>query len=80
MTNPPIVPSEFCSGTLGPGVHVVHALVYTTYDSCGLKNVPRCGNPPKMSDLPPGTYHTQILLPGATSMPTPAPITVVITH
>ena len=78
--NSPIVPSDFCAGWMGPGVHVVHALVYTTYDRCGGKGVPRCGTRPKMSDLPPGRYHTQILLPEATSLPTPAPITVVITR
>jgi hypothetical protein len=77
-----VEPADLCSGTIGPGVHVVSATIATTYDSCGGGDgSPACGNPPRLTDLPAGRYLTQILLPrGRTALPMPAPFTVVISR
>jgi len=76
-----IVPADYCTSWMSPGIHVVSAVIRTSYDACGIVGSPRCGNPPRMSALPPGTYLTQILLPGARpALPTPAPLRIVITN
>ena len=81
VPNRPIEPADLCEGWMSPGVHVVHALVATTYEVCGAPGVPRCGNPPTLSDLPPGVYRTQILLPTSPmTIPAPAPLTVTLTR
>lgn len=74
------VSTVLCEGTISPGVHVFHTKVQTTYQSCGGTSVPRCGNPPKMSSLPPGIYRTQIVLPGAKGFPASLrPLTITLT-
>ena len=79
--NFPLMPADLCGGWMGPGIHVVHATVSTSYESCGGNGVPRCGNPPRLSALPAGTYRTQILLPVASpSLPQPQPLTIVLTN
>lgn len=58
-----IEPSNLCSYSLSPGSHVTRAEMPTTYMGCGEKGVPSCGEPPRMSALPAGTYTTTALLP-----------------
>ena len=64
VPNSPIIPSVLCVSKMSPGVHVFHTKVQTAYQECGGVGTPRCGNPPRMSPLPTGTYHTQVVLPG----------------
>jgi hypothetical protein len=78
VPNRPVIPTVLCAGTIGPGAHVFHTKVVTTYQTCsGNLN---CGDPAKPSALPSGTYHTQVLLPGAkASLPAPRPLTITLT-
>lgn len=57
VPNSPIIPSVLRVSKIGPGVHVFRTKVQTTYQECGSLDTPRCGNPPRMSPLPAGTYH-----------------------
>ena len=79
IPNSPVIPAVLCASKMGPGIHVFHTEVQTTYQECGSLDTPRCGNPPKMSSLPVGTYHTQLILPGAKpSLPMPRALTVTL--
>lgn len=81
VPNNPVIPTVFCSSKMGPGIHIFHTKVQTMYQVCGGgEGTPPCGNPPKMSPLPVGTYHTQLILPGASpSLPTPRALTITLT-
>jgi hypothetical protein len=73
VPNSPVIPSVLCTSKIGPGLHIFHTKVQTMYVSCGGgAESPPCGHPPKLSPLPVGVYHTQLILPGATS-PLPVP-------
>jgi hypothetical protein len=66
VPNNPVIPTVLCSSVMSPGVHVFHTKVQTMYVSCGGgAGRPPCGKPPKLTPLPPGSYHTQLILPGA---------------
>ena len=81
IPNPIAVTTAECSSSMAPGVHVFHTKVLTTYEGCGGNGLPKCGNPPKMSPLPAGTYRTQTVWLGAKpALPTPRPITITLTH
>jgi hypothetical protein len=78
--NSPVIPTVLCSSGMSPGVHVFHTKVQTTYVSCGGGvGSPPCGKPPKLTALPRGTYHTQLILPGAEpSLPMPRALNITI--
>ena len=80
VPNSPVIATVLCLGKMTPGIHVFHTKVQSTYQVCVVRGTPPCGNPPKPSPLPTGTYHTQIVLPDAKpSLPTPRPLTITLT-
>lgn len=80
VPNSPIIPTVLCSSEMSPGIHVFHTKVQTMYVSCGGgAGSPPCGKPPKLTALPRGTYHTQLILPGAEpSLPMPRALTITL--
>jgi hypothetical protein len=80
VPNSPVIPTALCSSEMSPGVHVFHTKVQTMYVSCGGAAVsPPCGKPPKLTALPTGSYHTQLILPGAEpSLPMPRALTITL--
>ena len=69
-----------CGYSIIPGVHVFHTKVITTYQTCGGGGTPKCGKPPRLTALPAGTYHTQILWPElGNNFPKPQQFTVTLT-
>jgi hypothetical protein len=80
VPNSPVIPSVACSSTMSPGIHVFHTKVQTIYMVCGGGGNPSCGQPPRFSPLPAGTYRTQIVLPNARpALPTPHALTIFLT-
>jgi hypothetical protein len=78
VPNRPVIAAEYCGSAMTPGIHVFHTKVLTDYQTCGIKDSPRCGSPRKLPALPAGTYHTYVIWP--TAMPTlPRPASVAIT-
>jgi hypothetical protein len=54
--------------------------IQTTYQSCGGEGTPHCGNPPRMSALPVGTFRTEIVQPGAKyHLPVPPSLIITLT-
>ena len=82
IPNYPVIPAELCSTKLTPGIHVYHTKVLTDYQTCGGGNgAPKCGNPPRLSALPVGTYRTEIVAPGSRpAIPMPKPLTIILTR
>jgi hypothetical protein len=81
IPNPIPETTAFCGFSIAPGIHVFHTKVITTFEGCGGNGVPMCGNPPKMSALPVGTYHTQIVWPRfGNTLPKPRKFIVRLTH
>jgi hypothetical protein len=80
VPNSPVIPTVLCSSEMSPGVHVFHTKVQTMYVSCGGgAGSPPCGKLPKLTALPTGTYHTQLILPGAErSLPMPRALTITL--
>jgi hypothetical protein len=76
----PVIPTVLCSSKMSPGVHVFHTKVQTMYVSCGGGvGSPPCGKAPKLTALPSGSYHTQLILPGAEpSLPMPRALTITL--
>jgi hypothetical protein len=80
VPNSPVIPTVLCASEMSPGVHVFHTKVQTMYVSCGGgAGSPPCGKPPKLISLPVGTYHTQLILPGAEpSLPMPQALNITL--
>jgi hypothetical protein len=80
VPNSPIIATVLCVSTMGPGIHVFHTKVQTTYQICGGRGSPPCGNPTTMTALPLGIYHTEVVLPSAVHrLPQPRPLTITLT-
>jgi len=80
VPNSPAIPTVACGGKMSPGVHVFRTKVFTVYMGCGGGGNPPCGQPPKLSPLPNGTYHTQLILPSSKpSLPMPRPLIITLT-
>ena len=79
VPNPIPETAAYCGFSIAPGIHVFHTKVITTYEGCSGNGMPKCGKPPKLSALPAGTYHTQIIWPGfANALPKPPRFTVTL--
>ncbi len=77
IPNNPAIPSVLCTSKMSAGVHVFATKVATIYQACGGGGNPPCGNPPRMTALPSGSYQTQLELPTAVDhLPAPRPITI----